>query len=94
MRGTFEQFERSEQAGVAVKRAVGFAPQFPFVAEVTLRTDKGFVTAREGSHMEQGAVMRAKRAAQARVPFAGMRRAVGFAPETVLIEDTKLARAA
>jgi hypothetical protein len=64
----------------AVKRAAGFTPDFEYVAEVTLMTPKGMVTARDGSHTADGAVFRATERAKSRLSFAGWRRPVGFAP--------------
>ena len=64
--------------GAAVKRAVGFAPQFAYYAEVTEVTRKGLVTVREGGYTEGGALTRAKLAARDRLFFVGFRRAVGY----------------
>jgi hypothetical protein len=72
----------------AVKRALGFAPQFDFYAEVTVETPNGFVTAREGSYTENGALTRAQMTARERTMFAGMKRAAGFVADA-LIPDVK-----
>jgi hypothetical protein len=70
--------------GVSVKRAVGFAPAFDFVAEVTEEVDGKLVTAREGSYTAEGAVTRARMAVRERGVFAGFKRAVGFAAAGVV----------
>ncbi len=77
-----------QNQAAAVKRAVGFAPQFDFYAEVTVETDKGKLTVREGSYTEGGALTRAQIAARDKSMFAGMKRAVGFAADA-LIPDVK-----
>jgi hypothetical protein len=74
----------------AVKRAAGFAPQFDFYAEVTVDTEKGMVTAREGAYTANGAVTRATMTATERTIFAGMKRAAGFVADA-LVADVKAA---
>jgi hypothetical protein len=76
----FENGKRYEvEAGTAVRRAVGFAPAFDYVAEVTVVNENGdAVTAREGAYTKNGAVTRAKLTVRERASFAGFKRAVGF----------------
>lgn len=74
------------EAGTAVKKAVGFAPSWEYVAEATVMGQDGFVTTREGGHTEAGAMARAKAAANAR--FTGRKRACGFTAEGFRAGDT------
>ena len=70
---------------VVVKRAVGFAPPFPFVSEATEMVNGRMVTARSGSYTEEGARASAVATLRERVSFAGFRRAVGFNPTSTLV---------
>lgn len=67
------------ETGVAVHRAVGFAPAWEYVAEATVAVQDGHATVREGSHTEDGAVARARAAAGARMT--ARKRACGFAAD-------------
>ena len=56
------------QAYEAGHRAVGFAPSFPYVGEVTVPVaDGGYVVVKEGGYSVAGAVARARSAAARRV---------------------------
>lgn len=81
--------EYEAREGVAVKRAVGFAPAFPFVAEVTAEVGGKLVTEREGAYSPEGAVERAKMAVREREMFAGFKRAVGFTAAGVVRDGGK-----
>lgn len=64
------------EAGVAVHRAVGFAPPFEYVAEATVVVQDGFATVREGAHTEGGALARVRAAAKAKLT--ARKRTTGF----------------
>jgi hypothetical protein len=77
------------EAGTAVKHAVGFAPSFEYVAEATVQAQDGFVTTREGGHTEDGALARARSAANARVT--ARKRCCGFVADGFRTEGTRAA---
>jgi hypothetical protein len=89
MRGSHEFTENSGSISAVAKSAVGFASDFPFVAEVTVERNGEMVTAREGSYTKQGAVERARLAA--RDKLTAMKRSVGFAPESFYQRTTSRA---
>ena len=65
------------QAMESGHRAVGFAPEFPFVGEVTVPVaDGGYVVVKEGGYSAAGAVARARAAARSR--FSSRARRAGF----------------
>lgn len=80
--------ERYVAAGEVVRRTVGFATDFEYVAEVTADVNGLMVTARECGHTREGAVARARAAVRERAMFAGFRRAVGFAADAAVRRDT------
>jgi hypothetical protein len=75
------------ETGVVVKRAVGFAPTFEFVAEATVEAQDGYATVREGAYTEDGALARVRAAALAKVT--ARRRALGFTAEGFRTRGTR-----